>query len=87
MLAGSITLWCATGAAVVFANVTTVNLFLQVPINLSVELQSAKTSEETAATLVKLVETKKPTLVVWQTGTVDEPRPRQEHASFHLARL
>jgi hypothetical protein len=46
----------------------------QVPINLSVELQSAKTSEETAATLVKLVEEKKPTLVVWQTGTVDAMR-------------
>jgi hypothetical protein len=46
----------------------------QVPINLSVELQSAKTSEETAATLVKLVEAKKPTLVVWQTGTVDAMR-------------
>jgi len=35
MLAGAITLWCATGAAVVLVNVTTVNLFLQVPINLS----------------------------------------------------
>ena len=46
----------------------------QVPINLSVELQSAKTSEETAATLVKLVEAKRPTLVVWQTGTVDAMR-------------
>jgi hypothetical protein len=46
----------------------------QVPINLSVELQSAKTSEETAATFVKLVEAKKPTLVVWQTGTVDAMR-------------
>jgi hypothetical protein len=46
----------------------------RVPINLSVELQSAKTSEETAATLVKLVEAKKPTLVVWQTGTVDAMR-------------
>lgn len=48
--------------------------FPQTPINLSVELQSAKTSEETAATLVKLVEAKKPTLVVWQTGTVDAMR-------------
>jgi hypothetical protein len=46
----------------------------QIPINLSVELQSAKTSEETAATFVKLVEAKKPTLVVWQTGTVDAMR-------------
>jgi hypothetical protein len=46
----------------------------QVPINLSVELQSAKTAEEAAATLVKLVEAKRPTLVIWQTGTVDAMR-------------
>jgi lysophospholipase L1-like esterase len=46
----------------------------QVPINLSVELQTAKTAEEAAATLVKLVEAKKPTLVIWQTGTVDAMR-------------
>ena len=43
----------------------------QVPINLSVELQTAKTAEEAAGTLVKLVEAKRPTLVIWQTGTVD----------------
>jgi hypothetical protein len=46
----------------------------KVPINLSVELQSGKTAEETAATLVKLVEAKRPTLVIWQTGTVDAMR-------------
>ena len=46
----------------------------QVPINLSVELQGAKTAEEAAATLVKLVEAKRPTLVIWQTGTVDAMR-------------
>jgi hypothetical protein len=45
-----------------------------VPVSLSVELQSAKTAEEAAATLVKLVEAKKPTLVIWQTGTVDAMR-------------
>jgi hypothetical protein len=45
-----------------------------VPISLSVELQSAKTVEEVNATLVKLVEAKKPTLVIWQTGTVDAMR-------------
>lgn len=44
------------------------------PINLSVELQSGKTAEEMDTTLVKLVEAKKPTLVVWQTGTVDAMR-------------
>ena len=46
----------------------------QLAINLSVELQSAKTAEEAAGTLVKLVEAKKPTLVIWQTGTVDAMR-------------
>lgn len=45
-----------------------------VPISLSVELQTAKTAEEVDATLVKLVEAKKPTLVIWQTGTVDAMR-------------
>ena len=45
-----------------------------IPINLSVELQAGKTAEETAASLVKLVEAKKPTLVIWQTGTVDAMR-------------
>jgi len=45
-----------------------------VEINVSVELQSGKTAEEVAANLVKLVEAKRPTLVVWQTGTVDAIR-------------
>jgi hypothetical protein len=45
-----------------------------VPVNVSVELQVKKTAEEVAAGLVKLVETKKPTLVIWQTGTVDAMR-------------
>jgi len=45
-----------------------------VPVSMSVELQSAKTAEEAAGTLVKLVEAKKPTLVIWQTGTVDAMR-------------
>lgn len=44
------------------------------PINLSVELQTAKTAEEAATTFVKLVEAKRPTLVIWQTGTVDAMR-------------
>ncbi|KWV58725.1 lipolytic enzyme [Bradyrhizobium macuxiense] len=43
-------------------------------INLSVELQGKSTAEETAGTLVKLVDAKKPTLVIWQTGTVDAMR-------------
>jgi lysophospholipase L1-like esterase len=43
-------------------------------VNVSVEIQSKKTAEEVASSLVKLVEDKKPTLVVWQTGTVDAMR-------------
>jgi hypothetical protein len=46
----------------------------QVPINLSVELQTSKTAEDVAASFAKLVEAKKPTLVIWQTGTVDAMR-------------
>jgi hypothetical protein len=45
-----------------------------VPINVSVELQTKKTAEEVAAGMVKLMEGKKPTLVIWQTGTVDAVR-------------
>jgi hypothetical protein len=45
-----------------------------VAVNVSVELQAKKTAEEVAAGLVKLLEGKKPTLVVWQTGTVDAMR-------------
>ncbi len=45
-----------------------------IPITLSVELQTGKTAEEVEAGLVKLVEAKKPTLVIWQTGTVDAMR-------------
>jgi hypothetical protein len=45
-----------------------------VAINLSVEIQSAKTAEEVATTFLKLVEAKRPTLVIWQTGTYDAMR-------------
>jgi lysophospholipase L1-like esterase len=45
-----------------------------VAVNVSVEIQAKKTAEETAASLVKLVEAKRPTLVIWQTGTVDAMR-------------
>src|ERR1019366_1977515 len=45
-----------------------------VAVNVSVELQAKKTAEEVAGTLVKLVEGKKPILVIWQTGTVDAMR-------------
>ena len=45
-----------------------------IEVNLSVEIQPKKTAEEVAADLSKLVESKKPTLVIWQTGTVDAMR-------------
>jgi len=46
----------------------------QTLITLSVELQTSKTAEEVDTYLVKLLEAKKPTLVIWQTGTVDAMR-------------
>ncbi len=45
-----------------------------VKVSVNVELQIKKTAEEVAAGLSKLVEAKKPTLVIWQTGTVDAMR-------------
>jgi hypothetical protein len=45
-----------------------------VTVNVSVELQVKKTAEEAAGTFAKLMEVKKPTLVIWQTGTVDAMR-------------
>ena len=46
----------------------------QITVNLSVEIQAKKTAEEAAGTLAKLAEAKRPTLVIWQTGTVDAMR-------------
>jgi hypothetical protein len=43
-------------------------------LRVSVELQSKKTAEEAASGFAGLMETKKPTLVIWQTGTVDAMR-------------
>jgi hypothetical protein len=43
-------------------------------VNVSVELQIKKTAEEVAPGLAKLVEAKRPTLVIWQTGTYDAIR-------------
>jgi hypothetical protein len=45
-----------------------------IAVNLSIEIQAKKTAEEVAAGLPKLMEGKKPTLVIWQTGTVDAMR-------------
>ena len=46
----------------------------KVAVNVSVELQIKKTAEEVVGGLVKLMEAKKPTLVIWQTGTYDAMR-------------
>jgi hypothetical protein len=45
-----------------------------IPVNVSLELHVKKTADEVAAGLIKMVEAKKPTLVIWQTGTVDAMR-------------
>ncbi len=45
-----------------------------IEVTLSVEIQPKKTAEEVAPDLAKLVQSKKPTLVLWQTGTVDTVR-------------
>jgi hypothetical protein len=45
-----------------------------VKVTVHVELQVKKTAEEVAAGLSKLVADRKPTLVIWQTGTVDALR-------------
>ena len=45
-----------------------------ITVNVSVEIQAKKTAEEIAAGLPKLMEGKKPILVIWQTGTVDAVR-------------
>jgi len=46
----------------------------QLTVNLAVEIQAKKTAEEAATSFAKLLEAKKPTLVIWQTGTVDAMR-------------
>jgi hypothetical protein len=46
----------------------------QLTVNLSVEILAKKTAQEVAGGLSKLAEAKKPTLVIWQTGTVDAMR-------------
>jgi hypothetical protein len=43
-------------------------------VNLTVDIEPKKTAEEVAAGMVKLLEGKKPTLVIWQTGTADAMR-------------
>ncbi len=45
-----------------------------IAVNVSVELRPKQTAEEMTAELPKLMEDKKPILVIWQTGTVDAMR-------------
>ena len=45
-----------------------------VTVNVSVELQIKKTAAEVVPGFVKLLQDKRPTLVIWQTGTVDAMR-------------
>ncbi len=45
-----------------------------IAVNVSVEIQAKKTAEEIAPGLTKLMEGRKPILVIWQTGTVDAVR-------------
>jgi hypothetical protein len=45
-----------------------------VAVTVALELQVKKTAQEMAPTLGKLVEERKPDLVIWQTGTVDAMR-------------
>jgi hypothetical protein len=45
-----------------------------VTVNLSLELHPKQSAEELASGFVKLMEGKKPNLVIWQTGTVDAMR-------------
>jgi hypothetical protein len=55
-----------------------------VTVNLSVEIQAKTTAEDAIATFAKLLEAKKATLVVWQTGTVDAMRS-VDPDDFHTA--
>jgi hypothetical protein len=45
-----------------------------IAVSVSVELHVKKTAEEVTGRLAKLVEVKKPALVIWQTGTYDAMR-------------
>ncbi len=55
-----------------------------ISVNVAVEVQVKKTAEEMAAGFDKLMEQKKPALVIWQTGTVDAVRS-VDIDDFHTA--
>ena len=46
----------------------------QLTVNVSVEIRAKMTANEVAGDFARLVEAKKPALVIWQTGTVDAMR-------------
>jgi hypothetical protein len=46
----------------------------QLAVNISVEIRAKEAANDVVAEIAKLVEAKKPTLVIWQTGTVDAMR-------------
>jgi len=46
----------------------------QLTVNLTVDIEVKKTAEEVTSSLAKVLEGRKPTLVIWQTGTVDAMR-------------
>jgi hypothetical protein len=56
-----------------------------VAVNVSVDLQARKTADEVAKDLDKILEGKKPTLVIWQTGTVDAMRSIDPDQEFRNA--
>jgi uncharacterized protein GlcG (DUF336 family) len=53
-------------------------------VEVSAEILARQTADEAARAFVKLLETKKPTLVIWQTGTVDAMRSIDPD-DFHAA--
>jgi hypothetical protein len=56
-----------------------------IAVNVSVELQARKTAEEVVKDLDQILEGKKPTLVIWQTGTVDAMRSVDPDEEFRVA--
>jgi hypothetical protein len=58
--------------------------FKTATVNVAVELLPKETAEEVHGGFAKLLEAKKPTLVIWQTGTVDAMRS-VDPDDFHAA--
>jgi len=56
-----------------------------IAVNVSVELQARKSAEEVVKDLDQILAGKKPTLVIWQTGTVDAMRSVDPDEEFRSA--